>query len=88
MLEAQKLSKAGNTAQIEFCGKHEIALSNTKSAITIKKDTDSALQYTEEAEPLIAERKCKICIADSKQAGWATVAHLDKDNRAHTRPTE
>ena len=82
-LEARELSKAGNIAQFEFCGKIELALDKIKEAITEKSDIDSAIEVLRDAELLVAERKRKIRIADQSKAGWATVSQLDKKDTEH-----
>ena len=77
-LEAKELSKPGNVAQFEFCGKLEIALDNIKSAIIARHDTDAAIDAIQKAEQLVFDRKQKIKIADASKAGWSTVNRLDQ----------
>ena len=77
-LEAKELSKPGNVAQFEFCGKLEIALDNIKSAIIARHDTDAAIDAIQKAEQLVFDCKQKIKIADASKAGWSTVNRLDQ----------
>ncbi len=58
-LASKELSELGNVAQIEFCGKLEIALDKVKLAIISKCDTNLEIEAVQEAKDLIAKRKRK-----------------------------
>ena len=77
-LEAKDLTRPGNVAQFEFCGRLEIAIDSIKAAVLVKQDSDAAIEAIHTAEQLISDRKRKIKIADASKAGWSTIAHLDK----------
>lgn len=84
-LEAKELSRQGNSAQFQFCGKLEIALDKIKVSLLKRGDIQEAIDAIQTAEELVAERKKKIKIADGSEADWTTVQHLGK-RRVTCRP--
>ena len=80
-LAAKELNKPGNQAQFEFCGLLEVSLGKIRAALS-STSSDSKLKAVEalqEADSLISERKKKIRIADSSNAGWSTIVQLERN---------